>query len=98
MNQTSPGTNLAQWIRRHVQNFIQGVLEKEVTDLLGRQKSVRRQHVKPLVGYRHGYGKPRRLHLSCGTITVQRPRVLEYEERFVSRVLPLFKRKSTALE
>ncbi|MCA9500431.1 MAG: hypothetical protein KC588_14665 [Nitrospira sp.] len=28
--------NLEQWIRGHVQNFIQGILEEEVTDLLGR--------------------------------------------------------------
>jgi putative transposase len=62
--------NLEQWIRGHVQNFIQGVLEEEVTDLLGRQKSVRRQPVATSAGYRNGYGKPRRLTLSCGTITV----------------------------
>jgi len=90
--------NLEQWIRGHVQNFIQGILEEEVTDLLGRQKSVRRQPVDTSVGYRNGYGKPRRLTLSCGTITVKRPRVRECEERFVSLVLPLFKRKSRAVD
>jgi putative transposase len=90
--------NLEQWIRGQVQNFIQGVLEEEVTDLLGRQKSVRRQPVNTSAGYRNGYGKPRRLTLSCGTITVKRPRVRECEERFVSRVLPLFKRKSRAVD
>lgn len=29
-----------------------------------------------------------------GTITVRRPRVRDLEERFVSRVLPLFKRRT----
>ncbi len=33
---------LESWIRGHVQQFIQHVLEEEVTELLGRQKSVRR--------------------------------------------------------
>lgn len=91
-------TNLEEWIRGHVQQFLQQVLEEEVTDLLGRQKSVRRPGVDRPVGYRNGYGKPRRFTLSCGTITVKRPRVRECEERFVSGVLPFFKRKSTAIE
>lgn len=90
--------NLEQWIRGQVQAFIQRVLEDEVTDWLGRQKSVRRKGLEPLTGYRNGYGKPRRLTVSCGTITVKRPRVRDCEERFVSRVLPLFKRKSTAVD
>lgn len=36
--------------------------------------------------------------MSCGTITVRRPRLRECAERFVSRVLPFFKRKSTAID
>lgn len=43
-------------------------------------------------GYRNGYGKARRLSLSSGTITLHRPRVRNLSERFVSKVLPLFKR------
>lgn len=39
-------------------------------------------------------GKPRQLALMNGTITVRRPRVRDLEERFVSRVLPLFKRRT----
>src|SRR5262249_58725077 len=45
-------------------------------------------------GYRNGYGKPRRLTLKSGTITVRRPRVRDLNKRFVSRVLPLFKRQT----
>lgn len=90
--------NLEQWIRGHVQGFIQQILEDEVTDWLGRQKSVRRPPVETSAGYRNGYGKPRRLTVSCGTITVKRPRVRDCEERFVSRVLPLFKRTSTVVD
>jgi transposase-like protein len=44
--------------------------------------------------YRNGHGKERRLTLGCGTITVCRPRVRGLEERFESRVLPLFARRT----
>ena len=41
-----------------------------------------------------GTGKPRRLTLRSGTIQVRRPRVRNVKERFESRVLALFARKS----
>jgi transposase-like protein len=88
---------LETWVRGHVQGFIQQILEQEVSEFLGRQKSQRRSPLDAH-GYRNGYGKPRRLTLSCGTIMVQRPRVRDTEARFVSQVLPLFKRKSTTIE
>jgi transposase-like protein len=33
--------DLEEWVRRQVQVFIQSVLEEEITELLGRQKSER---------------------------------------------------------
>jgi putative transposase len=45
-------------------------------------------------GLRNGYGKPRRLSLTSGTITVRRPRIRGLSARFVSRVLPLLKRRT----
>ena len=48
-------------------------------------------------GYRNGYGKARRLAMSSGTITLRRPRVRGVEERFESRVLPLFARRTKEL-
>ncbi len=47
------------------------------------------------VGYRNGYGTPRKLALGAGTVKVCRPRVRNVEERFESRVLPLFVRQSS---
>jgi putative transposase len=85
---------LEEFARDHVQQFIQALLEAEVTDLLGRAKSARRPAVEAPGGYRNGYGKPRRLALTSGTITVRRPRVRGLAERFVSRVLPLFRRRT----
>jgi putative transposase len=85
---------LEGFVREHVQHFIQALLEEEVTELLGRTKSARREAVDATPGYRDGHGKPRRLTLTNGTITVRRPRVRDLNERFVSRVLPLFKRQT----
>jgi len=86
--------NLEEWVRKKVQEFIQSLLEEEVTELLARKKSERRKAVDSSPGYRNGYGKERRLTLGCGTIKLRRPRVRGLLERFESRVLPLFARRS----
>ena len=78
---------LESLVREQAQSLIQRVLEEEVTELLGREKSERIEGVDAAKGYRNGYGKPRKLTMSSGTITVQRPRVRDLEERFESRVL-----------
>src|SRR5919205_561729 len=85
---------LEEFVREHVQRFIQDLLEEEVTALLERPKSARRAAVDAPGGYRNGHGKPRRLSLTTGTITVRRPRVRGAGGRFVSRVLPLFQRRT----
>jgi transposase-like protein len=85
---------LEAWTRAKIQEAVQAVLEEEVTDLLGRVKSARRAAVDAPAGYRNGYGKRRRLALTSGTITVRRPRVRGLEERFESRVVPLFARRT----
>jgi transposase-like protein len=86
--------HLEEFVRAHIQRFIQTLLEEEVTIGLGRAKSVRRAAVDAPAGYRNGSGRPRKLALPCGTITVRRPRVRGLAERFVSRILPLFKRRT----
>jgi putative transposase len=91
---SSTWERLEEFVREHVQQFIQALLKEEVTELLGRTKSARREAVDAAPGYRNGYGKPRRLTLTSGTITVRRPRVRDLNERFVSRILPLFKRQT----
>ena len=87
-------TGLEGFVRGEVQELIQAVLEEEVTELLGRRKSERRAGVDADRGYRNGYGKPRRLATSIGTVTVRRPRVRDLEERFESRVLPMVARRT----
>ena len=85
---------LETFVRAQVQGFIQQLLEEEVDELLGRRKSERRASVDAPPGSRNGHGKPRQLALMSGTITVRRPRVRDLEERFVSRLLPLFQRRT----
>ncbi len=85
---------LEEFVRTQIQATMQSVLEEELTAFLGRGKSERRADVDAGVGYRNGYGKPRKLALSCGTIDLRRPRARNLEERFESRVLPLFARQS----
>lgn len=82
------------FVRQKAQELIQEILEQEVTELLGRRKSERKAAVDAPEGYRNGHGKPRHLVTSIGTVTVRRPRVRGLEERFESKVLPLFARRT----
>lgn len=86
--------NLEAFARIRIQEYIQQLLEEEVAELLGRGKSERKKTVDAQPGYRNGYGKERKFTLSCGTIKVRRPRIRELEERFESRLLPLFVKRT----
>ena len=86
--------HLEEMVRMKVREFIQALLEDEVTELLGRGKSERRKVLDGSPAYRNGHGKARRLTLGCGTVVVYRPRVRGLEGRFESRVLPLFARRA----
>ncbi len=85
---------LEAFARQSMQQLLQRLLEEEVDGLLGRGRYERREAVDPAVGYRNGFGKPRRVSLSSGTLTVRRPRVRGLTERFESRLLPAFKRRT----
>ncbi len=85
---------LEEYARGKIRKHLQDLLEQEVTEWLGREKSERKENVLEQPGYRNGYGKPRRFTMSLGTIEVRRPRVRDLGERFVSKILPMFKRQS----
>lgn len=88
---------LEEVVRMKIQEFIQDILEEEITEFLGRGKSERiRKKIDTHGGYRNGYGKPRRLALMNGTIRIRRPRLRNSDE-FESKVLPLFKRSTKEL-
>jgi putative transposase len=85
---------LEAFARQSMQQLLQRMLEEEVDGVLGRARYERRDFVDAVAGYRNGFGKPRRLSMSNGTITLRRPRVRGLEERFESRLLPAFKRRT----
>jgi transposase-like protein len=88
---------LEQWARGKIQAQLQQLLEEEVTTFLGRARHERRGTVTPIdppAGSRNGYGKPRQFSMMNGTVTVRRPRVRDLAERFASKILPLFTRRT----
>lgn len=96
---TSPEVESISWetledfIRLRVQALVQELLEEEAEAVVGRKRYERRKSGQQPI-YRNGYGKPRRVSVSCGTIQVRRPRIRNLSEQFESRVLPLFRRQS----
>lgn len=85
---------LEEMVRLKVQEYIQDILEEEVESFLGRKKSQRLTMVDGRPGYWNGHGKTKKFSVMNGTITVRRPRVRETEERFASKIIPFFKRRS----
>ena len=85
---------LEAYARQSMQQLLQRMLEEEVDGVLGRGRYKRREAIDADAGYRNGFGKPRRLSLTSGTITLRRPRVRGLNERFESRLLPAFKRRT----
>ena len=72
-----------EYARIEIQQFLQRLLEEEVKAYFGRGRYERQdseggegREVAPkvVVGYRNGYGKPRKLSIPIGTIKVPRPR------------------------
>lgn len=88
---------LEEYARGKIREHLQDLLEQEVSEWLGREKSERKMHPLEQPGYRNGYGKTRRFTMSLGTVEIRRPRVRNLDERFVSKVLPMFKRQTEAV-
>jgi len=86
--------DLERYARGKIREHLQDLLEQEVSEWLGREKSERKRSAEEQPGYRNGYGKSRRFTMSLGTIEVRRPRVRDLGERFESKILPMFKRQS----
>jgi transposase-like protein len=85
---------LEEMVRLKAQEYIQEILEDELEVFLGRKKSERTKVIDGTHGYRNGHGKAKKFSMMNGTITVRRPRVRGTEERFESRIIPFFKRRS----
>ena len=77
-----------------IRGHLQDLLEQEIGEWLGREKSERKVNPMEQPGHSNGYGRPRRFTMSLGTVQLQRQRVRDLGERFKSKVLPMFKRQS----
>jgi putative transposase len=93
----NPYEALESWARAKVQEFIQDLLEEEVIEFIGRRKSERHHGGRERPVYRNGHGRSRNFAMMGGTIQVRRPRVRNVDERFESRIIPMFHRKSKEL-
>lgn len=100
---------LEGYARLEIQRFLQRLMEEEVKTYFGRGRYERQddgggedseEAPKVVVGYRNGYGKPRKLSTPIGTIKVRRPRVRDLAdgEVFESKVLPLFVRRTEGVD
>jgi putative transposase len=93
--------NLDEFVRQQIQGVLQELLDEEVNAFLGRLKSQRRAPEAAAgsapSAYRNGYGQPRQVSTASGTVTVRRPRIRGLVQRFESRVLPLFARRTRAV-
>jgi len=85
---------LEEMVRGKVQEYIQEILEDEVEIFLGRKKSERIKPVDGTPGYWSGHGKQKKFAVMNGTITIRRPRIKGTKERFESKLIPFFKRRS----
>lgn len=91
--------NLEDMIRSGVRDMLASALEAEVSEYVEKFKSQidGRGHRQVV---RHGYGKPRTVTTSVGNVTLKVPRVNDKRdgEKFVSKVLPPYLRKSAKVE
>ena len=106
MNATAPASAPAspahspEWatlethVRTEIQRMLQALLDEELTTFLGRAKSARCAEAPGQFRvYRNGHGKPRRVSLMAGTVTVCRPRMRgAADQRFESHLLPFFQK------
>ena len=88
---------LEQWARGKIQAQLQPLLEEEVTSSLAESGTSAEEWCRRwtrLPGTATAMGSLRRFSMMNGTVTVRRPRVRDLAERFESKILPLFKRRT----
>jgi transposase-like protein len=92
LKQESAGA-LDQLALQGAQAEIQQTLDAERETFLGRD-GYERVADEEFKGYRNGHGAPRQIHLGCGSVSVESPRVAENSEPFHSGLLPPYARTS----
>lgn len=90
---------LEEKIREESRKLIESIYEDEVKQFLEKMSSIVDKNGNRLV-VRNGYHKERIVQASCGNIEVKLPRVDDRKatQKFVSRILPPFVRKTPTVE
>ena len=93
----SCGESLEAIIRRAAVTMLRGALEAEVTEFLGRLRYEKTTE-NARVGYRNGYHRERIVTTAAGGVKVAVPRVSESTEKFVSKIVRPYKRRTENLD
>lgn len=95
------GFSLEDVVRSAAQRMIQGALEAEVTEFLGRLPGVKSEAAEGFRGYRNGSHAERRITTAVGALTVRQPRVSDVPEgagKYSSQLIRPYRRRSEALD
>lgn len=88
-------------VRSAAERMIQGALEAEVTEFLGRPPGEKSERGDGFRGYRNGYHKERQVTTAVGGLTVRQPRVSDVPAdvgRYESKLIRKYKRRSEGLD
>lgn len=88
-------------VRTAAQRMIQGALEAEVTEFLGRLPGEKSERAEGFRGYRNGYHAERRITTAVGALTVRQPRISDVPGgagKYSSQLIKPYRRRSEALD
>ena len=95
------GFSLEALARSAAQRMIQGALEIEVMEFLGRLPGEKSERAEGFRGYRNGYARTRKITTAVGALTVRQPRVSDVPGevgRYRSELIRPYKRRSEGLD
>ena len=88
--------SLESYIRSAAQRMIQAALELEVEEFLQRAK-YDKSNVEEFRGYRNGHHRERVVSTAVGGLTVKVPRISDNAEKFKSKLVEPYQRRSQGL-
>jgi putative transposase len=88
--------SLEAMVRSAAQRMIQAALEAEVTEFLQRLPG-EKSAAEDFRGYRNGYHRERTVSTAVGALTVKVPRVSDNREKYQSRLVKPYQRRSEGL-
>lgn len=89
--------SLEAMVRAAAQRMISAALEAEVTEFLERLPGERAGSAEEFRGYRNGYHRSRTVSTAVGALQIKAPRVSDSSEKFQSRLVKPYQRRSEGL-